>query len=180
MKKSKHQPYIFSVYAEDKKGLIGQLMIYFNRKDYPVESINVARTDISDLVLITIEAALPGSELLPFAHRLEKIIEVYSVQHQAAGGGLKKVGFYRLQRSALNDSLWMLMQKYGASLSTIGEKSLVISKTGSDNDLLELYTQLEGPELIGFCKSALVADDALNYNYAESSLLLCTTNLTLI
>ncbi|WP_100341181.1 hypothetical protein [Mucilaginibacter auburnensis] len=65
-----HEPFIFSIYARDKKGLIGELMVYFNRKNFPLKGINVARTDLSDLVLITIEACLPVPELLPFSHRL--------------------------------------------------------------------------------------------------------------
>lgn len=158
---TQHQPFIFSVYAEDKKGLIGQLMICFNRRDYPVESLNVARTDISDLVLITIEAGIPPKELLPFAERLKKIIEVYEVHHQPAGAGLKKVGFYRLQANEPDAQLWQLMQTYGATLSHMTGATLVITKTGCDRDLLELYTLLEGPALLGFCKSALIADNAL-------------------
>lgn len=159
--RTQHQPFIFSVYAEDKKGLIGQLMICFNRRDYPVESLNVARTDISDLVLITIEAGIPPADLFPFTERLKKIIEVYEVRHQPAGNGLKKVGFYKLQRPALNEQLWQTMQKYGAVISSLDEDNLVLTKTGSDSELLELYTRLEGPQLTAFCKSALILDSAL-------------------
>jgi len=136
-------------------------MIYFNRRDYPVESINVARTDISDLVLITVEASVPEPELQPFVHRLEKIIEVFKVQYQPAGSGLKKTGFHRLQARALNPGLWKLMQKYGACLSSLNGDILVIMKTGSDADLQDFYGKLEGPGLLGFCKTALIADEAL-------------------
>ena len=55
-KASTTNPTIFSIYAEDKKGLVGQVLIYFNRKSYELISLNVARTDISDLVMLTIEA----------------------------------------------------------------------------------------------------------------------------
>jgi hypothetical protein len=90
----------------------------------------------------------------------EKDLEVYAVQHQPAENRLKKVGFYRLRSSAFNEELWRTMQKYGASICSFGEVSIVITKTGSDIDLQGLYNLLEGPELLGFCKSALIADDA--------------------
>src|ERR1700744_5835249 len=101
MKKSaKNQlPTIFSIYAEDKKGLVGQILIHFNRKSYELISLNVARTDISDLVMVTVEALVPEHELPPFAERLKKIVEVYAVQTYR--DGLKKTGFYRLEIAAL-------------------------------------------------------------------------------
>jgi acetolactate synthase-1/3 small subunit len=163
MKKA-NQPsnqFIFAIYAEDKKGLVGQVLIYFNRCSYDVKSRNVSRTDISDLVLITLEADLPQASLLPFTERLKKIIEVYALTTYPAGEGLKKTGFYRLSLKALNNTLWNLMAKYGAALSSMGENSLVISKTGMDKDLSELYSLLEGPHLLGFCKSGLIMEESL-------------------
>ena len=150
---------IFAIYAEDKKGLIGQVMIYFNRKSYEVSTLNVSRTDVSDLVLITLEASVPQNELLPFTEKLKEIIEVYAVQTYA--DLLKKTGFYRMTVPALNNQLWQLLNKHGANLCSLGKDTFVINKTGSDKDLAELYAKLEGPHLLGFCKSGLIMDDSL-------------------
>ena len=150
---------IFSIYAEDKKGLVGQVLIYFNRKSYEVRSLNVARTDISDLVLLTIEAIVPARDLLPFIERLKKIVEVYAVQ--TFSDNLKKTGFYRMASAALNNDLWLLIGRYGAHLSSMGEGSFVICKTGCDDDLSALYEKLEGPHLLGFCKSGLIVEESL-------------------
>jgi acetolactate synthase-1/3 small subunit len=152
---------IFAIYATDKKGLLGQILVYFNRKNYEVDSLNVSRTDISDLVLITLEGYVPEADLLPFTERLKKIIEVFAVITYSADDGLKKVGFYRMAAEALNPAIWSLIGKYGAHLSSIGEKTFVLSKTGSDKDLHELYSKLEGPYLLGFCKSGLIVEESL-------------------
>jgi acetolactate synthase-1/3 small subunit len=163
MKKSKHTnpQTIFAIYAEDKKGLIGQVLVYFNRKSYDVSSLNVARTDISDLVLITLEATVPENSLKPFTERLKKIIEVYAITTYDASHQLKKTGFYRMAIPALNNELWLLIGKYGAQLSSMGTDTFVISKTGSDYDLADLYNQLESPHLLGFCKSGLIMEESL-------------------
>jgi len=163
MKKANHpnNQFIFAIYAEDKKGLIGHIMIYFNRNSYDVQSLNVSRTDISDLVLVTLEAELPEAALAPFREKIEKIVEVYAVTVYPAGDGLKKTGFYRLNATALNTPLWSLMAKYGAALSSMGADSFVISKSGSDKDLAELYALVEGPDLLGFCKSGLIVEESL-------------------
>lgn len=111
MKKATNQTTIFSIYAEDKKGLVGQILIHFNRRSYELISLNVARTDISDLVMLTIEAVVPSAELLPFVERLRKIIEVYAITTYA--DSLKKTGFYRLASAALNNGLWLLIGNMG-------------------------------------------------------------------
>ncbi|MDB5156287.1 MAG: ilvH 1 [Mucilaginibacter sp.] len=123
--------------------------------------MNVARTDISDIVLITLETEVPSAAILPFTEKLKKIVEVYTVNTYAAGEGLKKTGFFRLAIDALNPKLWSLMAKYGTTLSSVSEESLVICKTGSDKDLSELYSLLEGPHLLGFCKSGLIVEESL-------------------
>ena len=159
MKKANHKPIIFSIYAGDKKGLVGQILIHFNKKSYDVQSLNVARTDISDLVLMTLEAVVPAQELRPFTERIKKIIEVYAVTTYAEN--LKKTGFYRMSIAALNNDLWQLIGKYGAQLSSMGSETFVVNKTGTDQDLAELYAKLEGPHLLGFCKSGLIVEDSL-------------------
>jgi acetolactate synthase-1/3 small subunit len=152
---------IFAIYAGDKKGLIGQVLVYFNRKSYDVSSLNVARTDISDLVLITLEAIVPAKDLLPFTERLKKIVEVYAISTYDDRHCLKKTGFYRLAIPALNNELWQLIGTYGAVLSSMGADTFVICKTGSDEDLQQLYARLEGPHLLGFCKSGLIMEESL-------------------
>jgi len=153
--------FVFTVYAGDKRGLIGQLMVLFNRRYYDVSSLNVARTAISDLVMITIEVTLPAYEVVTLQGKLKKVIEVYSVTVTSGNVGLKKTGFYRLSTDVLDKHLWQLIQKYGATLSSIDKDSLVISKTGQDKDLAELYSLLDGPSLLGFCKSALIVESSL-------------------
>jgi acetolactate synthase small subunit len=150
---------IFSIYAEDKKGLVGQILLHFNKKSYDVISLNVARTDISDLVLLTIEAVVPANDLRPFIERLKRIVEVYAIQSYA--DCLKKTGFFRLDIAALNSELWLMIGKYGAFFSSLGKKTFVVSKTGTDRDLDELYGKLEGPYLLGFCKSGLIVEESL-------------------
>jgi hypothetical protein len=53
------------------------------------------------------------------------------------------------------------MGKYGGQLSSIGEETFVINKTGPDKDLFDFYAKLDGPHLLGFCKSGLIVEESL-------------------
>jgi len=46
-------------------------------------------------------------------------------------------------------------------LSSMGGETFVVNKTGSDEDLDELYARLDDPHLLGFCKSGLIMDEKL-------------------
>jgi acetolactate synthase small subunit len=153
---------IIAIYSEDKKGLLGQILVLFNKRNYEVTSLNVSRTDISNLVMITIEAVLPLSQLPLLLLKLEKIVEVYRASGYLPGEvSMDNVGFFRLSREIADPLFWSVLQKYGAVISSLGNDSLVIRKTGSDRDLLELYSKLDGPHLLGFCKSGLIAEESL-------------------
>lgn len=153
---------VIAIYSEDKKGLLGQVLILFNKMNYEVNGLNLSRTDISDVVLITIEALIPEAGLTTLLRKLEKIVEVHRVSAFMPGeAGLEKVGFFRLSKEIFSASFWSLVQKYGAMVSSISEDALVIRKFGSDRNLRELYSQLDGPYLLGFCKSGLIAEESL-------------------
>lgn len=136
-------------------------MIFFSRRGFEVKSLNVARTDINDLVMITIEAIIPEYQLQPFVERIKKIVEVFIVATIANERGLKKMGFYRLSNTVIGAEFWAVVQKYGATLCSIKEDSVVIQKVGYDSDLHKLYEHLEGVHLLSFCKSALIVEDSL-------------------
>jgi acetolactate synthase small subunit len=153
---------IIAVYADDKKGLLGQILNIFNRRSYNVNSLNVSRTDIREIVLITMEVEFPLDKLQGLLLKIEKIIEVYNAIAYLPGELiLNKVGFYRVAIQLMSDDLWLLLQKYGAIVSKVFEGSFVIQKTGTDNDLHEFYNHLEGEHLLSFCKSTLIAEKSL-------------------
>ena len=153
---------IIAIYSEDKKGLLGQVLVVFNKLNYEVNSLNVSRTDISDVVLITIEARVPETRLAGLLQKIEKIVEVYRASAYHPGEtGLEKVGFFRLSRQIFSGAFWSTVQKYGAVVSSMSDDAVVLRKFGSDRNLQELYGQLDGPHLLGFCKSGLIAEESL-------------------
>jgi acetolactate synthase small subunit len=152
---------IIAVYADDKKGLLGQLLNMLNRRNYTISSLNVSRTDIRELVLITMEIKLPINQLPVLLRKIEGIVEVYQAIAYTDEPELNKVGFYRVTKQMMDDNFWLLLQKYGATVSKIFEHSLVIQKTGTDNDLNEFYNRLDGEHLLSFCKSGLIAEKSM-------------------
>jgi acetolactate synthase-1/3 small subunit len=155
-------PNIIAIYADDKKGLLAQILTIFNKRDYSLGCLNVSRTDIQDIILITVEVEIPDRELKTILHKIENIVEVYrALAWDAQTVSLNKIGFYRVSLQLLGGSLWALLQKHGATITKIFDESLMIQKIGTDDSLTDLYNQLDGKHLLGFCKSALIAEQSM-------------------
>lgn len=156
------KPNIIAIYADDKKGLLAQILNIFNKRNYSLGCLNVSRTDIQDIILITVEVEIPDRELKTILRKIENIIEVYrALAWDAQTVSLNKIGFYRVSLQLLGDSLWALLQKHGATITKIFDESLMIQKIGTDDSLTELYNQLDDKHLLGFCKSALIAEQSM-------------------
>jgi acetolactate synthase-1/3 small subunit len=163
MKQAQNHPLqLIAIYADDKKGLLGQIMMPFNRRDYPVYSLNIARTDLQEVVLITLEVHLPEADTHTILMKLEKIIEVYRAEaYKPEEIDNPKIGLFRLKIEALGNPTWILIQKHGATVCGLAEDAFLIRKIGTENDLKSLYNQLEGPYLLDFCQSSVVAPEIL-------------------
>ncbi len=154
----KHSLQIIAIYADDKKGLLGQVLLPFNRKDYPVYSLSVARTDFQELVLITLEVYLPEADVHSMLMKMEKIIEVHKAEaFKPEEIDNPKIGLFRLGVEALGTATWLLLQKHGATVCGLAEDAFLVRKIGTESDLKTLYNQLEGPYLLDFCQSSVVA-----------------------
>lgn len=161
--KVKNQPLTtIVVYAENKKGILGQVLIHFNKRSFEIHNLNVARTDLHELIVITIEIDLPAAEVETSIRRLRKIIEVVDVK-AFLPGVLKtyKVAHFQLLGGMFDQELFMLLQRYGAQITSCRENELIIRKIGDDNDIQSLYNLLERRNLNAFCKSLLVQDEAM-------------------
>jgi len=153
---------VIAIYADDKKGLLGQILMVLNRRNVMIYDLNVSRTDIQPIVLITIEVDLLPHEAYNINHKIANIIEVHKVTAYPANEiKLNKIAFFKLAGSCMRSTLWPSLQKYGAAITEIYDDSFIVQKIGSDRDLDELYHQLDGEFLISYCKSGLVVSQSL-------------------
>jgi acetolactate synthase small subunit len=149
------------VHADDKKGLLGQVLMFFNRRNIAICDMNIARTDIQNMVLITIEVQLLDCDNY-ILNKLRNIIEVHRVDVYSTNEvQLNKIAFFTLKKECLKTDMWMRLQKYGLVITEMLDDVFVVQKTGAEHDLDELYRQLDGAYLVSYCKSALVVPQSM-------------------
>jgi len=160
--------YLINILSEDRKGLVSIITGMLNRKGIAIECISAAKTDVYNIVLITIEVITDAAELKMMAHKFRNIVEVSQVTTRLMQqSAYHKVALYSVEKMAYTSVMYNHLQKYGAVILGYDKDKLIIQKTGRDEHILALYNLLDGEHLTGFSKSVAIAIMPFNNNDDE-------------
>lgn len=154
--------FVLTIKAEDRPGLLHLLTGILNRKLIPIRSLTAAPTDIHDIVLVTMEIEISDKALQPLLYKLENIIEVFAVEAVPITKAVsQRSAFFRLQKALLASPQATALAKFEAQIVNLHSDTVVVSKSGSDAAIRQLYNALEGPYLLGFSQTGLITDSDL-------------------
>lgn len=154
--------YILTLKADDRPGLLHLVTGMFNRRLIAIKSLTAAKTDISDIVLITIELSVSEKALTPLLFKLDNIIEVFAVEARPAENVLTlRSAFFRMAKAFLETPAVSVLSKHQAQILNIYPDAVLIGKSGSDAEIRNLYAALDGPHLQGFSQTGMIADSKL-------------------
>ena len=154
--------YLITIKADDRPGLVHLVTGMINRRLIEIESLTAAKTDISSIVMITLEITVSDKALQPLVLKLENTIEVYAVDTAKADKVFgSRSAFFKMSRAFLETPQALLLQKHGDCIVNLYPDAILVNKLGCDADIRNLYNQLEGPHLLGFIQTGLIADTKL-------------------
>jgi len=163
-----NEHYVITIKADNRPGLVHLITGMINRKLIDIESLNAAKTDISSIVLITIELNVSEKALTPLLLKLENIIEVYAAEALKVDKVIcHRSAFFKMSRSFLETPNALVLQKYGAAIVNLYKDAILICKSGSEAELQNFYNQLEGSHLLGFSQTGLISESKLIENSDE-------------
>lgn len=163
--------YLLTIKAGDRPGLLHLLTGVLNRKLIPVASISAAPTDIQGIVLVTMEVAASEKALQPLLSKIENLIEVFAVETLSLEKAVTiRSAFFLLDKRVLASPQALAISKLGGEIVNLHPDTIIVSKSGSDAVIRQLYDALDGPFLLGFSQTGLIADSAL-INNDESSVI---------
>jgi acetolactate synthase small subunit len=158
--KSDH--YLLTLRAEDRPGLLHIVTWVLIWKFIPITSLTAAPTDIHDIVLITMEITQTEKALQPLLYKLENIIEVFAAEATKYDTALsQRSAYFRLDREKIDSPQASVISKYEAQLVNLYPDAMLIGKSGSEAVIRQLYNALEGPYLLGFSQTGLIANTKL-------------------
>jgi|GEM_PF-2320132 len=156
------EKYLLTVKAQEAPGLLARVLIMLSRRRIELESISMSRTDLNAVALISCEIFIDGDQIKNLELQLAKIIEVIGVHAIAAKEvTAHKLAFFKISAAILDEQCEAFIQKYGAQLVRISKDAIIISKSGSEEIIKEMYNKLDSTHLIGFAQTGIVADTPL-------------------
>lgn len=154
--------YILTIKAEDRPGLLHSVTGVINRKLIAIISLTAAPTDIHHIVLITMEIEVSEKALQPLLYKLENIIEVFAVEAIKDSKAIcQRSAYFSMNKAVLASPQAAAVTKLNGQIVSLRGDIVVISKSGSDAAIRQLYNALEGPYLLGFSQTGLIADSKL-------------------
>ncbi len=146
MKKEALTTKLFSLSCHDQDGILSRIIQTFSRPNYPVVSLSQARTDVREVVLITLEVRIPAAKADHMVLRLQKIIGVLEVT--VSFGAIMQYAVYRL--SSCTGETLNILRRHQAQTITQHQDHWLIQQTAHPDDIQRLYNELDGPALVGF------------------------------
>ena len=153
---------LFSLSCEDQPNMLSRILQHFSRPGYKLHTVAQSRTDISDILLISLEVVIPGVMVDPMVKKLHRIVGVLDVT--VSFGALLGTAIFRLLPSSFQPDLCGMLNSFQARILAVQEDGhLLVHQLGKDKEIQQLYDKLDGPALVGFCKSPIAISQPLNW-----------------
>lgn len=143
---------LFTLNCKNQRDLLPEIISTMHQLGLEIETISQSRTDIPEIVLITIEVAMPGILIDNTILTLKKMADVLDVTitfGSVLNAALFKISFDK------NENIWEILHRYNVRCISIENNTLLIHQIAKEGDIQRLYNALEGPGLISFSQLPL-------------------------
>ncbi|NEU07341.1 acetolactate synthase small subunit [Flavihumibacter sp. R14] len=160
IKEDVKQDYTFTVYTENRIGILSRIAIIFSKRKINIESLNTSPSEIDGIHRFNIVIQETGDVVRKLARQIEKQVEVlkvyFNTNHEIIW---QELALYKVPTDIIAEQVEVerLLRQYGASAVVIRKDYTVFSVTGHREETDRLVTALEPYNLIEFVRSARVA-----------------------
>ena len=149
-----------SVFSENSPGVLHRITVLFTRRKINIESLTVSETERKGISRFTIVVKVDDEILEKVLKQIARIVEVTDVYAKPNQDLLyKEIAFYRVlaktpdKRTQIED----LSRRYNSTIVHLNESSVVLEKTGNEEEVNSLYLLLEPYGIQEFVRSGRIA-----------------------
>jgi acetolactate synthase I/III small subunit len=150
----------FSVFTEDRIGLLNRLTILFTRRHINIESITASVTEVKGIYRYTIVAFITKEMADKLIGQMDKQIEVLKAfYHTSEDIVSSEVALFKIGAKALNnhEMFSRTINSNHARIHSISGEYIVVEKTGDEQEIMKLFFELETYGVLEFARSGKVA-----------------------
>jgi acetolactate synthase-1/3 small subunit len=152
--------YTINVYSENIAGVLNQVTNVFTRRQLNIESLNVSASAIKGIHKYTITTYTDEDTIRKVTKQIEKRIDVLQASYYTDNEIFyREIALYKIPTGKLLDSkqVEVIISKHNARIIEITPTYTVIQKSGTTEETLSLYEDLEKIRIFQFVRSGRIA-----------------------
>nr|WP_200799208.1 acetolactate synthase small subunit [Tenacibaculum agarivorans] len=157
---SKKQTYTISIYTENNIGVLNRISAIFQRRHINIESVNVSKSEIKSVSRITLLVRITEDQMKKILGQLEKQIEVIKAFYHVDEDTIYQEScLFKLSSDLLteNDEIQRIINSSKSRVININKDFFVLEKSGTKEEVEELYHLLDKHGIMQFVRSGRIA-----------------------
>lgn len=154
------QTYTISIYTENTVGLLNRISAIFQRRHINIESVNVSKSEIKSVSRFTLLVRLTEAQVKKIIGQIEKQVEVIKAYyHKDEETVYQESCLFKLSTDLLvdNDEIQKVINNSKSRIINVTKDFFVLERSGSKEELEELYHALNKHGIKQFVRSGRIA-----------------------
>ncbi|MGQ3679457.1 acetolactate synthase small subunit [Tenacibaculum discolor] len=152
--------YTISIYTENNIGLLNRISAIFQRRHINIESINSSSSEIKSVSRITLLVKITEEQMKKIIGQIEKQVEVIKAfYHKDEETVYQESCLFKLSTDLLtdNDDIQTIINQSKSRVINVNKNFFVLEKSGSKEEVEELYHILDKHGIKQFVRSGRIA-----------------------
>ena len=154
------QTYTISIYTENNVGLLNRISSIFQRRNLNIESVNVSKSEIKSVSRFTLLVKLTEEQVKKIVGQIERQVDVIKAYYHKDNETIYQEScLFKLNTDLLtdNDEIQKIINDSKSQVININKDFFVLEKSGSKEELEELYHTLDKHGIMQFVRSGRIA-----------------------
>ena len=154
------QTYTISIYTENNVGLLNRISSIFQRRHINIESVNVSKSEIKSVSRFTLLVKLSEDQVKKIIGQIEKQVEVIKAYYHNDDETIYQEScLFKLRTDLLtsNDEIQKVINGSKSKVININKEFFVLEKSGSKEEVEELYHIIDKHGIMHFVRSGRIA-----------------------
>ncbi|CAM1364472.1 Acetolactate synthase small subunit [Tenacibaculum litoreum] len=152
--------YTISIYTENNVGLLNRISAIFLRRHLNIESVNVSKSEIKSVSRFTLLVKVTEEQVKKIIGQIEKQVEVIKAfYHTDEATIYQESCLFKLSTDLLiqNDEIQTIINQSKSRVININKSFFVLEKSGTKEEVEELYHILDKHGIMQFVRSGRIA-----------------------
>ncbi|MDO6675036.1 acetolactate synthase small subunit [Tenacibaculum sp. 1_MG-2023] len=152
--------YTISIYTENNIGLLNRISAIFQRRHLNIESVNVSKSEIKSVSRFTLLVKVTEEQIKKIIGQIEKQVEVIKAfYHTDEETVYQESCLFKLSTDLLtdNDDIQTIINQSKSRVINVNKNFFVLEKSGSKEEVEELYHILDKHGIKQFVRSGRIA-----------------------